>query len=282
MKRFFVMTLGLIMCLLVFFTSTDAQSPAGQTAIRVKGSLDMAGRVDRAAKEFMKNNPGVNIMVSGGSRGQGFQEFLDRNCEVVMTGRRVTNEDKQAAREKGIDLAERLVGHGGVAFLTYGENPTTELTVEQLQKLIRGDYQSWSQVGGASDPVVVISLEATENDTRAFLLQDLLGVPSVKSRVERMLSYGGIIRKVGETKGAIGYCRIRDLEEKGGDLEGAKILKIKEKADSPAIAPTRQTIGEGVYPIKRPFALLYDGKAGDTVKKFVEFVVSKGWGGQKQ
>jgi phosphate transport system substrate-binding protein len=281
MKRPFTMALCAVVCLLGFLTSLEAQSPAGQTAIRVKGSLDMAGRVDRAAKEFMKSHPGANIMVSGGVRGQGFQEFLDRNCEVVMTGRRVTNEDKQAAREKGIDLVDKFVGHGGVAFLTSAENSVGELTVDELQKLIRGDYQSWSQVGGPPDPVVVVSLDASENDTRAFLLHDLLGTPNVKSKVEYMHSYPGIIKKVGETKGAIGFCRIRDLEDKGGNLDGVKILKIKEQADSPAIAPTRETIGEGTYPVKRPFALVYDGKAADMVKTFVEFVASKGWGGQK-
>jgi phosphate transport system substrate-binding protein len=280
MKRASLLAVGIIVCLLGFLTSTDAQSPAGQTPIRIKGSLDMAGRVDRAAKTFMKDHPGVTILVSGGSRGQGFQEFLDRTCEVVMMGHHLGNEEGKAARDKGIDLAERLVGYGGLAFLTYPENNVAEVTLDQLQKLIRGDYQTWSQVGGSPDPVTVVSLDATELDTRAFLLHDFLGVTSVKSKVERMTSYGGIIKKVGEIKGSIGYCRIRDLEEKGSALGGAKVLKIKENADSPAVAPTRETIAEGVYPLKRPFSLLYDSKSGDTVKQFVEFVASLGWGGQ--
>ena len=65
MKRPLVMTLFLCVCLLGFLTSGNAQSPAGQTAIRVKGSDDMASRVDRMAKLFIKDHPGVTILVSG-------------------------------------------------------------------------------------------------------------------------------------------------------------------------------------------------------------------------
>ena len=124
-----------------------------------------------------------------------------------MAGHHLGNEEKQAARERGIDLAERLVGYGGLAFLTYPENTVSAVTVEQLQKLMRGDYSSWKEVGGPPEPVVVISLEAVNSDIRGFLLHDLLEVPSVKSKVERVFSFGGILRKVAETKGALGFCR---------------------------------------------------------------------------
>jgi phosphate transport system substrate-binding protein len=282
MKKAIVMTMIVAVCLLGFLTSGNAQSPAAQTPIRVKGSDDMASRIDKLAKVYMKDRSGVTILVSGGSRGAGLSDLLDKNCEVVMTGHHLSNEDKQAAREKGIDLAERLVGHGGLIFLTYPQNTVDEVTVEQLQKLLKGDYSSWNQVGGPPDPVVVISLEAVNSDTRMFLLHDLLGVPSLKSKVELMMSFGGILRKVAETKGALGFCRMRDLESQSRDSEGAKALKIKEKADSPAVAPSRSTIADATYPIKRPFYLCFDSKANPDVKQFVDFVVSKGWGGDKQ
>jgi phosphate transport system substrate-binding protein len=282
MKRPLVMTLILSVCFLGILTSVNAQSPDGQTTIRVKGTDDMASRVDRMAKLFMKDHPDVKIVVSGGSKGGGLSDLLDKNCEVVMGGHHLANEDKQTAREKGIDLVERLVGHGGLAFLTYPENPVGAVTVEQLQKLIRGEYTSWKEIGGPSEPVVVISLEATSSDVRMYLLHDLLGVPSVKSKVERVFSFGGILRKVAETKGALGYCRIRDMEEKGENPDGAKVLKIKQNADSPEIAPSRTTIADSTYPIRRPFYLFFDNKAGDKVKQFVEFVAAKGWGAEKQ
>lgn len=208
-------------------------------------------------------------------------DLVDKNCEIVMSGHDLTDEEKQAARDKGIQLVEQLVGYGGLAFITYPENTIDELTLEQVQKLLRGDYNNWIQVEGPNEPVVVVSLEALNSDVRMYLLHDFLRVPSVKANVERMNSFSGILKKVAETKGALGFCRIRDLEAKDPS-EGAKVLKIKQTPDSPGVMPSRKNIADGTYPMKRPFYLCMDSRAGDQVKRFAAFVVSKGWGSSKQ
>jgi phosphate transport system substrate-binding protein len=272
--------LTLTTCLLLGFTLSNAQSQEAKTVIRVKGSDDMASRVDTLARLFMKENPQVTIIVSAGARTSGMSDLVDRNCELVMSGHDFTDEEKQAAREKGIQLDEHLVGYGGLGFLTYPENTVDELTLEQVQKLIRGDYNNWSQVGGPNEQVVIISLEALNSDVRLYLLHDFLHVPTVRSRVERMNSFQGILKKVAETKGALGFCRIRDLEVKDPS-EGAKVLKIKTDPGSPGIMPSRTSIADGSYPLKRPFYLCMDSKAGDPVKRFAAFIVSKGWGASK-
>ena len=262
-----------------FCVVMGVQPSDANTSIRVKGSDEMAGRVDYQAKMFAKDHAGVTVTVSGGSTGTGLPDLLEGNCEVVMSGHELTGEEEQKVKAKGIQLVKRLVGYGGIAILTYPENPIDELTVDQVQKLMRGDYTSWDQVGGPNVPVVVVSLEAVASDTRMFLLNDFLRVPSVKSQVLRVLSFRSIINKVIETRGALGYCRIRDLEG-SEEAQRVKVLKIKKDASSPGVLPSRRSIADESYAIRRPFSLWVGANAAPEVKTFVDFVVSKGWGAQ--
>jgi len=259
------------------FSPVSAEAPNGQITIRVKGSDDMAGRVDTFSKVFMKDNPNVSVVVSGGSSAA-FPDFLERNCEVLMLGHHLSDEQKNATRAKGIQLNERLVGYGAIAFLTYPQNPVDEVTVEQLRKLMIGDL-TWKQVGGNDEPVVVVSVETMTSDTRMFVLRDFLAVPAVRSKVERITSFRTIAKKVAETQGALGFCRLRDVE--GPQGSEVKVLKIKNVPDSPAVAPSRTSIADGSYPIRRPFSLCFDSKGDRNVEKLVDFIVSKGWTGAK-
>ncbi len=279
MKKTLAILLGISVFCFGLATMLSAQAPETKIPIRAKGSDDMAGRVDALSKIFVKDNPNVNIIVSGGSSGTALTDLVDKNCEVLMLGCDLTPEEKRAAQNKGIQLTEKLVGYGAVVIVTYPENPIDELTVDQVQKLLKGDYLSWNQVGGPDDPVTIISIESLNSDTRLYLLRNFLGTPQLKSKTELVSSFSRIPNKVAETKGALGFARLRDLEGKG-EQAGAKVLKIKKDADSPGVLPSRATIADGSYPIKRPFVLCFDANSSGDVKRFVEFIASKGWGAQ--
>lgn len=265
------------LCLVCFATLQIAQIPDAfaKTVIRVKGSDDMAGRINAETKEFMLEHPDVAVMVSGGAKGTGVADLTEGNCEVVMAARDVTPEEKQTAREKGLDIAISLVGYGGVAFVTHPENPIEELTMDQVKKLIKGEFTNWKQVGGADEPVTIVSVEALNSDTRLFILNDFLGVSKVTAKVERVSYFGSVTKKVADTRGALGFCRLRDLEN---SPVPTKAIKLKKDSDSPAVPPSRATVADGTYPMKRPFYLCYSQKVAGDVKKYVDFIISKGWG----
>jgi phosphate transport system substrate-binding protein len=70
--------------------------------------------------------------------------------------------------------------------------------------------------------------------------------------------------RVRTTAGAIGYVGL-------GFLEGVKALPID------GIAPTRQTVASGTYPVSRPLFLFTNGypKLGSVVHKFVTFYLTE-------
>jgi ABC-type phosphate transport system substrate-binding protein len=88
--------------------------------------------------------------------------------------------------------------------------------------------------------------------------------------------------KVAKTPRAIGYGRVRDvLESKPKQREGIKVLKIKRFACLMGVMPSRQTVSDSSYPLKRPYYLYYKSDAGIDIKSYADFIVSRGWGSQE-
>jgi len=88
-----------------------------------------------------------------------------------------------------------------------------------------------------------------------------------------------VLKAVAEMPNAIGFVRIRDaLESRIAQAGQVKILKISRLPGMEAVAPSRESVADGSYPIRRPYYLYYGAKAGPGVVKFADFIVSKGWG----
>jgi phosphate transport system substrate-binding protein len=102
--------------------------------------------------------------------------------------------------------------------------------------------------------------------------------PFTKSAVV-LQRFPGVMTRVAKTPGAIGYVRIRDaFESKQATKGGIKALNIKRLSNLAAVAPSRENVNNGSYPIRRPYYLYTNAKAGPEVKKYVDFLVSRGWG----
>jgi ABC-type phosphate transport system substrate-binding protein len=76
--------------------------------------------------------------------------------------------------------------------------------------------------------------------------------------------------------------RVRDaLESSAADKDKVKMLKIRRSAAFSAVTPSRETIADVAYPLRRPYYLYHAEKVGSDAGKFVEFMVTHGWGRQE-
>ncbi|MBI4961911.1 MAG: PstS family phosphate ABC transporter substrate-binding protein [Desulfomonile tiedjei] len=282
MRRFPVVELILAALGVVLICALDSLAQDGKAMIRVRGADSVAGRVDQLARVYMKDHPDVNVVVLGGAKTIGLPSLLDKSGEVAMAPRKATDTERREASDKGIELVERLIGHGGIAIVLHQDNPVGELTIEQVQKILKGDYDRWDQVGGLPEPITVFSVGEMHQGTVHFLENDLLGKASITKKAEVVSTFDTVMRRVAETKGSIGFTRIRDaLESPVSQQVQFKIIKLKQNVDAPAILLTREAVANGSYPLKRPFFLYLDANAKPEVKGFVDFIIGKGWGSQK-
>ncbi|MEN6441238.1 MAG: substrate-binding domain-containing protein [Syntrophobacter sp.] len=278
MKRAAVILFTVFCALLI--VAADVGISANKVVISVTGADSMFGRLYTLSQLFEIENPSIDVQVTMGKTvDDGFSSLTKSNTDVAMASRRINDQESEAAKARGAELVEKLIGYGGIVIITHASNPLREITVEQVQKLLRGDCANWKEIGGRDEQVKIFGVGQKHPGTVVFIRDNLLAKAPFSSKAEIMPDFTSILTRVAYTPGAVGYVRIRDAFEYPGPT-GCHVLLIKKTQDSEAVIPCRATVKDGTYPLRRPYFLYYNGKASDAVKKFVAFIEAKGWGQQ--
>lgn len=282
MRKSFGIAFSVLLLCLVLTTVTSAQTETGKSTIRVKCPDSMVARIYSLSKIFMKDHPEITIdFWKGSSVEGGIPALLQGATDVAMSTRRMTDQEIQTAVGLGKEFVERLIGYGGIVILTNRSNPLNSMTVEQIRKILKGDYTRWNQVGGNNEPIKIFSVGPKHPGTLIFMQQDFLGDASITDKAVIVEDFPTVMQKVAVTPGAIGYVRVRDAFESSIAREVAvKILEIKQSAATVAVMPSRAHVGNGTYPLRRPYFLYFESKAGRAIRKYADFIIEKGWGPQ--
>ncbi|MGA2402884.1 MAG: PstS family phosphate ABC transporter substrate-binding protein [Syntrophobacteraceae bacterium] len=267
---------------LAAFSIAGGLPSAAETKVHIKvtGADSMWGRVRSLALLYMKDHPQVDIAISANSLvDEGMKALIAGEADAAMASRKITAQESEAAKAKGLQLDEHLIGYGGIVIITGQRNPVNELSIDQVRKIFTGEIVNWKDVNGKDQAITVFKSGEKHPGTLLFVENDILGgVPITKSAIT-LPDFPAIMKKVAETAGSIAYVRMRDPFP--GPEARTKNLKIRKDEHSLPVSPSRATIGDGTYPLRRPYYLYTAATAGKDVRSFVDFVVSKGWGEPK-
>jgi len=257
-----------------------AMAPAAdKTVIQVTGPDSMFGRLHTLSMLFERENPGMDVrVVRGATVDAVFPALVKGETGVAMASRKINAAEKDAAKAKGVELTENLIGYGGIVIVAHVSNPLNELTVDQVKKLLSGEYTNWSECGAPPALVKVFRVGEKHPGTLVFMQEDFLGKP-LASGAEVMPDFAGVMTKVSGTPGAIGFVRIRDAFECPGQAV-TKVMKIRAGVDGSAVLPCRGTVSDGSYPIRRPYYLYSNSRVSAEISKYIEYIKAKGWGQQ--
>jgi phosphate transport system substrate-binding protein len=282
MRKTSAIALSVLSLGLALITCAFGQAETGKNSVRVKCPDSMVARIYSLSKIFMKTHPEITIdFWKGSSIEGGIPALLQGATDVAMSSRRISHQEIQTAAGQGKDFVERLIGYGGIVIVTNSSNPVDSLTAEQMRKIFRGDYTRWNQVGGNNEPIKVFSVGPKHSGTLIFIEQDFLGDTPITDKAIVVEDFPTVMKKVAATPGGTGYVRVRDAFESSAAREVAiKILEIKQSAVTAAVMPSRAHVGDGSYPLRRPYFLYFDSKASPAVRKYADFIVEKGWGPQ--
>ncbi len=278
MKKFASVLVGMIAAALLTLFAWQPASCQDQPkeAIRVKGSESTAWMVDAYAKEFMKNNPNANIVVGGGL-GIGWQALVNKECDIAMASRKMTEKETEEALKKGLDIQERMIGWGGIVIIAHPANPVNELTVEQVRKLLAGEYTNWSQAGGPDRPVSVLTVGDERPGTLHFIQHDFLKASLAPNAINKNF-FRAVISAVSDMDSATSFVRVRNilqLREKGQDSK-IKTIAIKKDENSPrSCHPERQWTTTRIRSQDRIFLYMDAKTSGKLAKDFMDFCGSK-------
>jgi phosphate transport system substrate-binding protein len=278
---FYTMNLVMAAVLVIAVPKTLAQTNDG--LIRVSGSDSMAARMQILTRMFTKDNPDIKLqMLEDQLVDAGIVDVIDDKADVAIASRRINEKENDRAIQKRVLLVERLIGYGGVVIITNPENLVNDLSVEQVQKIFTGEITRWDQLGGSSEKITVVKTDETQHPgTLVFMEHDFLGDTPFTKHAVSLTNFPGVIAYVATHPNAVGYVRVRDaLDSKPKVREGIKILQIRRLQPLIGVMPSRETIKNGSYPIKRPYYLYYRTDANKNVGSYADFIISKGWGPQ--
>jgi phosphate transport system substrate-binding protein len=223
------------------------------------GSSTIQPIVEEAAPKFEATHPGVVIEIQGGGSGAGVKGTREGKAQIGTVSR--------ALKDDETDLQGVKVGDDGIALVVHKDNPLTNITKEQVQRLYQGEITRWSEVGGKDAPVTLITKEEGRSTLELFAKHFALE-GKIKKDAIVIGPNGQALKTLEGNPDAIAYVSIGSAEksiEQGAPL---KILNLD------GVAATAATVRGGSYPLRRPLLLVTKGPASGTAKEFIDFVTS--------
>ncbi len=185
---------------------------------------------------------------------RGYKAIVDGETDILFCAS-PSAEQKQYAKEQGVELVYVPVGLEGFVFFVNENNPVDNLTTQQVRDIYGGKYKNWSQVGGPNrviNPVTRLEGSGSQSAMNAFM-GDTKIAPKSPFAI---------------TGGSIGFSFRYYMDGIVGN-ESVKMLSLN------GIEPTAENIQNGTYPIIAQFYAIYraDNK-NENIPVLIDWILS--------
>jgi phosphate transport system substrate-binding protein len=245
--------------------------------LQIKGSDTIVNANQKLSEEFMKDNPGMFVAVTGGGSGVGIASLMSKSCDIAATSREMTAQEIEMAKKRGVNPKEITVAFDGVAVIVNKSNPIENLTIADLNRIFTGNATNWKEFGWKDLPIMPLSREVSSG-TYAYFKEEVIHLGKKDSTVEfspktLMLSASqAIVEEVVNTEGAIGYLGMGYVSD--------RIHAVHIGRDKNFYSPDVAAVMNKTYPLSRALYFYCDGEPQGFTKLFVDFALSPR--GQKQ
>jgi phosphate transport system substrate-binding protein len=256
-------------------SSTDTAGNSTSTAyIENKGSDTIVNLALAWAEAYQKVDPNVSISVTGGGSGTGITALINKTVDIANASRQIKPEELEAAQAAGLNPQEFVIARDAIAVIVNPENPVSELTLEQLSQIYRGEITNWSEVGGEDRPIVRLSRE-TNSGTHVYFLEAVVRLGNsddntiFSSNTLLLPSSEGIIAEVRDNPNAIGYDGL------GYVTSEVKMVAISS-LDTPDVyvLPSAATVSDNSYVISRSLYMYTQDVPTGVVKEYLDWILS--------
>ena len=179
-----------------------------------------------------------------------YDDLISGEVDVIFVAQ-PSDSQRRAAEQAGLKLHLTPIGREAFVFFVNSQNPVTGLTFDQVAGIYAGEITNWKAVGGRNAAIRAYQRpEGSGSQTGLQLVMRMAGKPIMEPRMEDVAgSMGGIISRVATYRNhenAIGYTyRFYANEMVANDQ--IRLLSLN------GVAPARETIRDGSYPIASQF-----------------------------
>ena len=176
------------------------------------------------------------------------------------SGEAVSDKVSGTVSTDGSTSMEKVIGALGEAFTA--NNPVSDITVETVAKIYKGEITNWKDLGGDDAEIAVIGREAGSGTRDGF--ESVTGTKDACKYRQELTSTGDVITTVANNPNAIGYASLAAVKDT------VKALSVE------GVAPSEETVKDGSYVVQRPFVLVTktDTPLSAAAQKFFDFATS--------
>lgn len=234
-------------------STTTAGDKELSGTITTNGSTSMEKVIAILIEAFTAKHPDVTMTYDATGSSSGVTSAQEGSADIGMASRNLKDS------ETGVTAT--VVAIDGIAIIVNNKNSVQDLTLDQLAKLAKGEFKSWSEVGGEDAPVVVVGREAGSGTRDGF--ESIVKVKDACAYDQELTSTGAVVAAVQSNENAIGYASLSSVKDT------VKLLTIE------GVKPTEQTVRDGSYKVQRNFNFITkDGVENSVVDAFIEFALS--------
>ena len=248
------------------------------SSVKIDGSSTVFPLTEAVAEEFMKSNQGARVNVGVSGTGGGFAKFLRGETAINDASRPISPEEKEKAKENGIEYIEIPVAYDGLAVIANPKNDWAScLTAGELEKLWKpnSSINNWNQLrSDFPDKPLELYGPGTASGTYDYFTKAIMG-ESGASRSEYTASEDDnvLVQGIKGTKNALAYFGLAYYEENQEDLKVLAVDPDERNSGASCVMPSTETVADGSYrPLSRPlFIYVNTAKLTPIVEKFITY-----------
>lgn len=207
-------------------------------SVTTNGSTSMEKVVLTLNEQFMIDHPDVKASYDPTGSSTGIEAAKNGSADIGLASRALKDE------EVANGLKSTTLALDGIAVIVNADSAISDLTVEQIAQLFKGEVANWSELGGADGAVACIGREGGSGTRDGF--ESITGTEDACVLAEELTSTGAVIEAVRNNPQAIGYASLSAVEGQ----EGIKAITVN------GVACSEETVLDGSYEIQRPFILV--------------------------
>ncbi len=266
----------LVIITLAAFACGPGSDRSSRSVIQNKGSDTLVNVAQAWAEAYGTVNPAVAVAVSGGGSGTGISAMINGTVDIANSSREMREDEIQAARSRGIEPVQFVVGYDALAVFLHPDNPLDSFTIAQLAAIYGdgGPVDRWSQLdvsvpGCRSDEIVRVSRQNNSGTYQYFRERVMGEEQDYKLGSRDMHGSKDVVDLVEHTPCAIGYSGLAYANE------GVKLPCIAAEEGAACVAPSVATALDGTYPIARPLFMYTNGQPEEAVKEYMDWILGE-------
>lgn len=118
---------------------SDYKSSGASGKVVVAGSSSVSPVMEKLKEAYQAVNSDVEVEIQTSDSTTGMQNAIDGVCDIGMASRELKDSEKEAG------LTPTVIAMDGIAVVVNNDNPTDELSSDQVKSIFTGDVLTWDE-----------------------------------------------------------------------------------------------------------------------------------------